>query len=508
MRELRQCLQKHCEVLLLAKEVDFVSHCLLVFVVQKFQSAAVTVAEVFAEISTTQQPSKIDIKHLDNPNDLLPRTVEEIAAVCDKLNARDHILFLKNSNALEKSWIILNQTVLLSEVSGTIFAPEGFREHCKLASSTGVVPLSKITAKFPKHNSEMLVGFLTHLEYCHEIADDEITQLIDKTKQTTTSETEAANSTERERYLFFPGLVALDAPAKAWEPQPQFLQHCGWILQCSQPEQFFTPRFFLVLLLRLAFSFALAPQVMEESSDHPAIERKCIVWTNGILWANNHGVDTLVELRDQSKTLVMAIRSQGNATKCLQLHSQVIRKVLAALGEFCPKVVTTESFIDSSQLTQYPLKPTSELTLFPLSAVAKSVVAGESHVVSMSVKSLSLESLLLFEPYANLGEPILRKLFASDTQNQKVKQGLLMDISSRFLVHVPNRRKHILKIFPMDPLRLADQMGEAGVRSPEYEIVRVLLHWRDGCEGTHQCLREKLDQFSAFAGRNPLVSCH
>ena len=487
MRELRQCLQKSCDELRLVEKSSLVSHYTLVHLLETFkESTACTVGQA--------------VEALGFPLDIFLKS-------CDELNKRGHILFLKNSSALEKSWIILNQTVLLSVVSGTIFAPEGFREHCQLASSTGVVPLSKITAKFPKHKSEMLIGFLSHLEYCSEISDDEITQLIDETKPTATSETEAASSTERECYYFFPGLVTLDAPAKVWEPQPQFVHHCGWILQCPRPEHFFAPRFLQVLLLRLAFSFALAPEARETTSDHPAIERKCFVWTNGILWANEEGVDTLVEFKDHSKTVIVAMRCRhDNVTKCLQLRSQVIQKVLAALREFCPKVVAAESFIDPSELSQYPLKGTSELTLFPLSAIAKSVVAGKSSVVSMSVKSPALESLLLFEPYADLGEPILQELFASDTANQEVKQGLFMDMSSRFLVRLPNRRELILKLFPMDPLRLADQMSEAGVRSPEYEIVRVLLHWRDGCEGTYQCLREKLDQFSAFTGRNPLVS--
>ena len=487
MRELRQCLQKSCDEVRLVEKSSLVSHYTLIHLLDTFQeSTACTVGQA--------------VEALDSPLDIFLKS-------CDELNKRGHILFLKNSSALEKSWIILNQTVLLSEVSGTIFAPEGFREHCKLASSTGVVPLSKITAEFPKHKPEMLIGFLSHLEFCSEISDDEITQLIDETKPTAISETEAASSTERERYFFFPGLVTLDVPAKVWEPQPQFVHHCGWILQCPRPEHFFAPRFLQVLLLRLAFSFALAPEARETTSDHPAIERKCFVWTNGILWANEEGVDTLVEFKDNSKTVVVAMRCRhDNVTKCLQLRSQVIQKVLAALHEFCPKVVAAESFIDPSELSQYPLKGTSELTLFPLSAVAKSVVAGKSSVVSMSVKSLSLESLLLFEPYSDLGEPILQKLFDYQDPSPKVTQSDLMDIGTQFPKRIENRRDLILELFPMDRYLLAERMMNAGVRSPEYEIVRVLLHWRDGCEGTYQCLREKLDQFSVFAGRNPLVS--
>ena len=494
MRELRQCLQKSCdEVRLPNKDTDLRAHCLLVFLIDQFQQqTAVTLNQVHIKVNTLKKFQEISDK-----NFFLPRSLEGITTYSHILNERGHILFLKNSSALEKSWIILNQTVLLSEVSGTIFAPEGFREHCKLASSTGVVPLSKITAKFPKHKPEMLIGFLSHLEYCSEISDDEITQLIDETKPTATSETEAASSTDRECYFFFPGLVTLDAPAKVWEPQLQFVHHCGWILQCPRPEHFFAPRFLQVLLLRLAFSFALTPEARETISDHPAIERKCFVWTNGILWANEEGVGTLVEFKDNSKTVVVAMRCrQDNVTKCLQLRSQVIQKVLATLREFCPKVVTTESFIDPSELSQYPLKGTSELTLFPLSAVAKSVVAGKSSVVSMSVKSLSLESLLLFEPYADLGEPILRKLFSEEKQRL-----IIFSIADC----IPDKNTEMIKkIFKPSPTQLRERMSGGSIASPVYHVLDM---WRDSCEGTYQCLREKLDQFSVFAGRNPLVSC-
>ena len=477
MRELRQCLQKSCDEVRSSEESPLFCHYVLVRLLDTYrESTAVTFGQAVKDLKFRE---------------------EDFYKACNHLNKRGHILFLKNSSALEKSWIILNQTVLLSEVSGTIFAPEGFKQHCKLASSTGVVPLSKITAKFPKHKSEMLIGFLSHLEYCSEISDDEITQLIDETKPTATSETEAASSTERECYYFFPGLVTLDAPAKVWEPQPQFVHHCGWILQCPRPEHFFAPRFLQVLLLRLAFSFALAPEARETTSDHPAIERKCFVWTNGILWANEEGVDTLVEFKDHSKTVVVAMRCRhDNVTKCLQLRSQVIQKVLAALREFCPKVVTAESFIDPSELSQYPLKGTSELTLFPLSAVAKSVVAGKSSVVSMSVKSLSLESLLLFEPYADLGEANLRELFSEEKQRL-----IIFSIADC----IPDKNTEMIKkIFKPSPTQLRERMSGGSIASPVYHVLDM---WRNSCEGTYQCLREKLDQFSAFAGRNPLVSC-
>ena len=60
----------------------------------------------------------------------------------------------------------------------TVFAPKGFKQRKELASSTGVVPFSAIARYFPKHDN-MIVSFLSHLEFCHMIADEEVLNLIE-----------------------------------------------------------------------------------------------------------------------------------------------------------------------------------------------------------------------------------------------------------------------------------------------------------------------------------------
>ena len=99
----------------------------------------------------------------DKPLHFLPDSLQAMEKVCNELNDRGHILLLKNESNVSESWIIVNKGVLLSEVTGTIFAPEGFRKYCQLATSTGVVPLSELEKRFKNRDTEMLHGWISYL---------------------------------------------------------------------------------------------------------------------------------------------------------------------------------------------------------------------------------------------------------------------------------------------------------------------------------------------------------
>ena len=165
----------------------------------------------------------------------------DLIGECEVLNKKGYILFMKNSQQPDISWIVFDRAVLLSQVNGVIFAPEGFKEHQKsLSTCTGVVPLSKLAALFPSLDHHLISLFLCHLEFCHEIADPEILILLH-------AKTDCSPSDEK--FLYFPGLINLNVPSNVWQPNSQFGYHSGWLLQCIKCRQFLTPRFLQVLLL-------------------------------------------------------------------------------------------------------------------------------------------------------------------------------------------------------------------------------------------------------------------
>ena len=65
-----------------------------------------------------------------------------------QLSDKGHILFLPSETPQGVSFVIIDKTALLGEINGTVFAPEDFKQHCELATSTGVVPRSKLAKQF------------------------------------------------------------------------------------------------------------------------------------------------------------------------------------------------------------------------------------------------------------------------------------------------------------------------------------------------------------------------
>ena len=267
--------------------------------------------------------------------------------ICEHLNERGNILLMKNPSQLEDSWIILDREVLLSKVNGAIFAPEGFKEHQEVATNTGVVLLSKLTDLFPNLNSNMIIQFLCHLEFCQEITDSEVLSLL---LADNTVGSPAPNPGER--YFFFPGLVHLDAPQDLWQPDEDSSYHSGWLLQCK-PQQSFSLRFLHVLIHRLAFQFAFAFTPSEPSSvDHLALHRKCCIWDKGISWVDSHGGEAIVEITELKRLLVMTCCKREKLAS-VQLRSAIIHHVLNTKQELCPKVVVHESFIFPDDVVCY-----------------------------------------------------------------------------------------------------------------------------------------------------------
>ena len=486
--ELRQHLARSCNIVKVNTDLRFSAHCLFLYLLDKFQNhAVVTLTEVLAKILVS------DDKHLLS---FIPMSIPGLYTICEELNERGNILFLKNTSNLGSSAVVLDQASLISRVTGTVFAPEGFKQHRNVASNTGVVLFSALQKHFP--DVDMVVRLLCNLEFCREVTNHKALQLL----QTTTNPQQ-----DEERAFFFPALVSIEAPnqvadiapvqtapLRVWEASDDFAYHSGWILQCSQGEHFFTPRFLQVLSLRLAFSFALTP---DTQSDPQAIQRKFHVWKSGIFWRNEDGVEVLVEVH-QSQVNVLLRCLVNREIDCIHLRSAVIQTVLKARQEFCHKVNTSEFFIHLSDATQYPLKPATELRLFSISEVAKAITAGEH---CRSETPINFEELLYCEPYAYLGENILQTIFDESNCEKQITDVFLYQMADC----VRTKMEHFIKMLK-PPTDMLQRVMEQASPSSTHTIVRLFQLWRrQSGKGTYQCLRKELDRFSIFAGRNPLA---
>ena len=501
MSQLHQHLANSCETLRNKVEVSFNLHCLFLYLFDKYREVpAVTVGRIIADIipqtteaeqqSTSQRGAVEQTKSsTEQLLQFLPEDPQTLCKLLEDLYKRGNILILKNIIEHTKSWVILDQEALLSHVTGTVFAPQGMKEHRDLATNTGVVPLSKLRKYFPKLDLDMLVQFLCHLEFCHEITDPEDLRLLHAS---------CSPASPNERFFLFPGLVSINAPADVWATDDKFVYQSGWILQCSQPNEFFTPRFLHILLLKLAFSFALS---LEKQVDHPALHRKCSVWKNGIYWANHDGLQCLVELATVKQVHVMLGSLKGHEVGCARLRSRVISKILSILEQLSPNISTSEKIIHPSSVS-YPFKLDDKPTVYSLHEVATVVCNAEVSVVNEDNKVATLEELLYFEPYAHLGERILHELFSGE------KPHCDKEVTDKFLYRIADqvhkKKEMFVELFKSPATMLHERIQESPP-GPTHEIVRVFQLWRTCSEGTYQCLRKELDQFSVFGGRNPLT---
>ena len=512
MAELRKCLKASCDSVRVVDSISFNAHCFLVLLHDTFRkTAAVQIRDVRARIAESElaKGSKLSVQAF------VPINPISLNNICTELNDRGHILFLKDVTDIENSWIIIDKVALLSEINGTIFAPEDFKQHCQLATSTGVVPFDELIKQFPNHNHDMLTGFLSHLEFCHKLNDNEVLQLIGEQDQQRSCGS----------YFLFPALIKLEAPSKIWELKSHFNYHSGWVLQCSKSKQFYTPRFFQVLLLRLAFSCAFPQKDSEVDEDFPALQRKCCIWKSGIFWGTRDGVEALVEVVEQNNAILFLTRSCELTPSCLRLRSTVIQKVIKAAKEFCPRVDTREAFIVPSEILQHPLRsqvrpgsdnvdtdvslsfsnPTnkhenhaklSDLTLFSITEVAMALAEGKTVVLSKSGTPFPLDRLLSFEPYAYMGQDTLNKIFGESSKDSSDK------IPDDFLQEIVDTDKRTV-ITGLMKTNSSFRTSTVGNYSVTDDIFKA---WKDECEGTYKCLQQRLDLFSVFARRNILVS--
>ena len=238
-----------------------------------------------------------------------------------------------------------------------------FMNLLSLHYNTGIITQSALTQIFPHLDSEMLIHFLCYMKLSMEITSD---MLIHSNLQRKQPE----NSMIEDKYLFIPALIRNVQRPHEISGTIQF----GWCLLCSNPHQFFLPRFLHVLLLHLAYQYALP-----KTADNPH-HRRCIIWTNGILWSDDDGVQTLVEIVDNSQCVLLLMSClEGLEHKMIKLRKDVISDILSHQNVTCPRLELQEFIIDPSQL-DYPIDKPSSLTLYDIEHIASCVVCNKPAV--------------------------------------------------------------------------------------------------------------------------------
>ena len=432
-------LSKSCKAVLdRTDKTSFYCHVLFSFL-QRLQRVAISLEELCALLREHNDPS-------------LPSEMSVLLEFLTTLSDKGLILFLRNE--VGQSWVVINRTALLSEVNGVLFAPAAIkRVYRDIASNTGIVPLSALKQAFPHHNTDMLVGFLRSLQFCHVIESSTLGDL-----ETNIS---ASIPLPFDEVLFFPAFVSAEPPTDI-----KIENGLGWCLWCPNPNEFFSTRFLHILLLCLAYIYCLPPRrkpgtISEINAAIQKLARHCTVWTNGIYWKNKFEV--VVEVSEHNRC-VTVLTSNKEMDESRQVFNSVIKKVLSLKKQFC-SCISNEYMIAPDQVSTAHTLEVSKRTCYSIKDVAVGVLNKDS-VMGTDGNALNVKEIVgNNDPFLHIAPLVTKALFS--------KSNAELPVQDDYLRHIQ------------------DVCGDTFLSSVE-------------C--THIAIKEHCSRLSVFAGRNPLVS--
>ena len=446
-------------------QMTFHAHCFQVYLVSKCGSKP---GMKLGDLMTTIESDRLS-KEL-----FLPQSVDYLHDTCSNLMQRGIMLYIQ-TKCIEDSWIVIDRDLLLHKVNGSVFAPEDFSEHKEL-TRTGVVPFSKICGEFDELiktkevGPQLIVDFLVHMEFCREMTKDDGLRLV----------TETHPKYKEERHFLFPALTPPNPPPDIWQPNPltSYSEYSScWLLQCREHHHYLTSRFRDTLLLRLAFTHAFP---VERNQASPAFHQRCTIWKYGIKWTTRSFVDALVEVNDTKVVLFLRCK-EGKELALVKLRSQIIKEILSIKEEFCSNAETTEHFVPKPT---YPVDTTSSISL---TDIAHSICCHEDGVLLNKDTPFEIERLLFFEPF----------LFCN--------HHFFVNIHSNEFMHKPPFNDCITSHVDDFCQVLDVPLYQVPVDGDKHKAVRMFHEWQSQSEGTYHCLRQHMDQYSIFAGRDILV---
>ena len=274
------------------------------------------------------------------------------------------------------SWVVVHKEILLAKVDGILFTPTDFSEHCDIASNTGIVTTTALATLFPDYSLDMLISFLQFMKLC-EVIDPSLLNI--------------SNFGLKEKVTIDVGSHILFFPALIQEERSQIVQDSfkkesnekklGWCLKCEfETGQFFSVRFLHVLLLQLAYRYAL-PLPDAAASLVAGLRRQCSVWINGIYWNNTDGVEIMVEQLEDNRCVIMLMSCLlGAEQDMVWLHCELVKKIVSLQCQYCPILHCTEYLIEPSQL-HYHFDQPSNMTCYFMEQLISCIEEGRRAVV-------------------------------------------------------------------------------------------------------------------------------
>ena len=340
--------------------------------------------------SVAQLQSHIEVTHI-----ALPRETQSLRSLLLELHDIG-LLFIVNDSNKEHFHVVFNISKLTNEVHRLLFSAEAklrLRESCVESEGSnssfniGIIPRNVLESILPENIPKEC---LVQLQYCQLISHKDVGAFPSLT---------LSDSTDKS-FLFFPAFCIVDKIEVSWVTPPDLSYSIGWLARCTDPCDYFPPRFLHVLLLRVVFRFTLSVpsqnQASGSSPDHSHFQRLCTMWKTGVHWLMKEGVECMVELVNGSKRLVVITKSEEDtAENCISVFSRIISCVMEAKAEFCHSIKPQFFLLDC---TDEAVDYLSEDHQFAMSEVEEALTHSEGNnwIPSVSGKAKMNRSKLLY----------------------------------------------------------------------------------------------------------------
>ena len=334
--------------------------------------------------NVTACPVSTLVSHIEDTGVHLPNKAKLLHPILHELHEVG-ILLLIGDRTKHDYHIILNTSQLTNRVHKALFFKDAIL-NIKKMSERGYVPSLNIGIIPENLLQELLPSYITkeclvHLQYCQEIKHKDIGLFLSTPQDTSSSP---------QSFLFFPALCSADKSEVSWIT-PSNSYSIGWLAQCTDPYDYFPPRFLHVLLLRIVFKFTLTAEVRLSAKAKAAstdpfykhnCQRRCTMWKTGIHWRMEEGAECILEMVNANKGVMVIIRCERDFMyNCISVFNSIVSCVMVTMKDFCHSIKLQFFLLDSTQQDNY----LSEDNLFTVNDVERVLTSSEEKQVVVSV---------------------------------------------------------------------------------------------------------------------------
>ena len=318
------------------------------------------------------------ISHIKETGICLPTTAQSLYQVAEQLHHVGLLMIIgRQCDKLEDHLLLLNLSKLTNEVHKLLFSScsGSVESDTRLYASMGILPENYLNSILPEH---ITTDCLVQLQYCQPFSHIDV-----KADSIATSESEDS------KLFYFPALCT--AKRKECSATPHDFNHyIGCYIECKGMFDYFPPRFLHVLLLRLAYSYALQAHEKLSTDSEPDMSnivqrynRRCTLWKNGIRWLMEVGVECFVEMVNNSKGIVIVTKSkEAQNSACIEMLYKITREIQEAKEEFCEPVTLQHYLMNSDDPTSF----TDKDKLFAMCEVERILREGKSSIISIDIE--------------------------------------------------------------------------------------------------------------------------